>query len=419
MRRMENGIAVIPTAPEVLRNGSTHYPYRFDSHFYYLTGFTEPDAVLVLLAGRAPRSILFCRPKDQEREIWEGFRYGPEAAKEAFEFDEAYPIAQLDEKLVELMCNQPVLFHPLGKDPAWDRRLIKIRTEVQAKVRSGIRAPDEIRDVRALLDEMRLIKSSAEIALMRKAAEISAGAHIRAMLACRPGMTEYEIEAELLHEFRRNGAQSPSYPPIVAGGTNACVLHYVDNNATLNDGELLLIDAACEVDGYAADITRTFPVNGNFIGAQKDIYEMVLAAQNAAIAACLPGKRWINPHEAAVKVIAQGLIDFKLLAGSLDSVLESESYKRFYMHRTGHWLGLDVHDVGAYKTNNEWRELVPGMTFTVEPGCYIRPSDDVPEAFWNIGVRIEDNVVITQTGCEILTGTALKDVEVIEELMKP
>jgi len=416
--QMGHGIAVIPTSSEVLRNGDAHYPYRFDSHFYYLTGFDEPEAVLVLIAGKEPQSILFCREKNMEREIWEGYRHGPEEAKSTFGFDATFPIAQLDEKLIELMANQPVLFHRVGHDKAWDTRLLDLRSRVQEKARSGISAPGEIHDVRVLLDEMRLFKDNEELATMRRAASISGDAHIRAMRATRPGMMEYQIEAELFHEFRKNGAQSPAYTSIVAGGANACVLHYISNDKPLIDGDLLLIDAACELDGYAADITRTFPVNGKFNAAQKDIYEMVLASQAAAIAVSHPGNHWNDPHEAALRVIAQGLIDFKLCNGTLDAVLESESYKRFYMHRTGHWLGMDVHDVGTYKIGDNWRELQPGMAFTVEPGCYIRPADDVAQAFWNIGIRIEDNVVITPQGCEILTVKTPKTVAAIEELMR-
>ncbi len=418
INQMQRGIAVIPTAPEVLRNGDAHYAYRYDSHFHYLTGFDEPEAVLVLVAGTAPQSILFCREKDIEREIWDGFRHGPDGAKENFSFDAAFPIAQLDDKLTELMGNQPALFHPLGKQAAWDDRILALRARVQAQVRSGITAPNEIHDVRTLLDEMRLIKDSDELATLRCAAAISAAAHIRAMRATRPGKMEYEIEAELLHEFRNSGAQAPAYTSIVAGGANACVLHYISNNAPLKNGDLLLIDAACELDGYATDITRTFPVNGKFSAAQKDVYEMVLAAQAAAIAAARPSAHWNEPHDAALRVLAQGLIDLKLCSGSVDAVLESESYKRFYMHRTGHWLGMDVHDVGNYKLEGNWRALQPGMVLTVEPGCYIRPADDVPHALWNIGIRIEDDVAITTQGCEVLTEAAPKTVAAIEELMK-
>lgn len=418
LEKMQRGIAVIPTAEEVARNGDTHYAYRHDSSFYYLTGFSEPEAVLVLIAGNEPRSILFCREKNPEREIWDGYRLGPEAAREQLGFDATCPIAQLDEKLVELLGNQSTLFYPIGGNAAWDQRLLKLRNTVQAKVRSGIRAPDEIRDVRALLHEMRLLKDAPELDIMRRAAAVSAQAHCRAMHFARPGRFEYEIEAELLHEFCRHGSRHPAYPAIVAGGANACVLHYVENNARLADGDLLLIDAGCEVEGYAADITRTFPVNGKFSAAQKDVYETVLAAQAAAIAAARPGNAWDDPHNAALRVLAQGFIDLRLCHGSVDGVLESESYRKFYMHRTSHWLGMDVHDVGDYKVDNHWRTLQPGMTLTVEPGCYIRPADDVPQALWNIGIRIEDDVAITQQGNEVLTGAAPKTAEAIEELMR-
>ena len=417
-QQMQRGIAVIPTAPEALRNGDAHYPYRFDSHFHYLTGFEEPEAVLVMLAGATPQSILFCREKDIEREIWDGFRYGPEAACALFGFDAAYPISQLDDKLIELMGNQAALFHPLGAHAIWDDRILALRTRVQAKARSGITAPNEIHDVRMLLDEMRLIKDSSEIDTMRAAATISARAQMRAMRATRAGRMEFEIEAELLHEFRHSGAQGPAYTSIVAGGANACVLHYISNNNVLKDGDLLLIDAACELNGYAADITRTFPVNGKFTAAQKDAYEIVLAAQAAAIAIARPGSHWNQPHDSAMRVLVQGMIDLKLCAGSIDSVIESGDYKRFYMHRTGHWLGMDVHDVGNYKVDGNWRDLLPGMALTVEPGLYIRPADNVPEALWNIGIRIEDDIVITQQGCEVLTHAVPKCVADIEELMR-
>lgn len=412
---MVRGIAIIPTAPEVARNADTHYDYRHDSHFYYLTGFPEPEAVLLLIAGDDPQSILFCREKDAEREIWDGFRYGPDAAAEHFGFDAAYPIEQLEQKLVDWMANQPTLFYPIGGD--WDVRLIRVREAVKAKARSGIRAPDTLRDVRQLLDEMRLFKDEHELGLMRTAARISCSAHRRAMQFTRPGRYEYEVEAELLHEFCRHGARHPAYTSIVAGGANACTLHYVGNNARLNDGDLLLIDAGCEWAGYASDITRTFPVNGRFSAAQRAVYELVLAAQAAAIEAARPGNSWNAPHEAALRVLAQGLIDLKLCQGSVESVLESESYKQFYMHRTGHWLGMDVHDVGEYKVDGNWRPLQPGMVLTVEPGCYIRPADSVPCALWNIGIRIEDDVLITASGNEVLTQAAPKTVREIEGLM--
>ncbi len=418
LAQMPRGIAVISTAPEVARNADTHYDYRHDSHFYYLTGFAEPEAVLVLVAGDKMQSILFCREKNAEREIWDGFRYGPDAACEKFGFDAAYPIAQLDEKLTELMGNQPTLCYPLGMETTWDARLLKLRAAVQEKARSGIRAPNDIRDIRETINEMRLVKDADEQDTMRRAAKISCGAHRRAMRFTRPGQYEYEVEAELLHEFCRHGARHPAYTSIVAVGANACTLHYVGNNAQLNDGELLLIDAGCELDSYASDITRTFPVSGKFSAAQKDVYEIVLAAQAAAISAAHPGRLWNLPHEAALRVLAQGFIDLKLCKGNVESVLESGSYRQFYMHRTGHWLGMDVHDVGEYKIGDQWRPLQPGMTLTVEPGCYIRPSDNVPRALWNIGIRIEDDVLITPEGNEVLTLDAPKTVNEIEELMR-
>jgi len=418
-RSMGRGVAVVSTAPERLRNRDAHFPFRFDSYFHYLTGFPEPEAVLVIaVADSASRSLLFCRDKDLEREIWDGFRYGPEAARDNFGFDEAHSFSKLDEMIPKLLADQPALFCDVGEDSEWDARLIEWLNAVRAQVRTGISAPGEIRDVRKLLDEMRLIKDSAELATMRRAASISAGAHRRAMRATRPGRFEYEVEAELLHEFRARGAQAPAYTPIVAGGANACVLHYVANDAQLRDGDLLLIDAGCELDGYASDITRAFPVNGRFSGPQREIYELVLAAQAAAIAEVRPGRLWQDPHEAAVKVLAQGFVDLGLCQGGAEAVIESGDYKRFYMHRTGHWLGMDVHDCGDYKRDGQWRALVPGMVLTVEPGCYVRPGEGVPERFWNIGVRIEDDAVVTPAGCEIITAEVPKTVAEIEALMR-
>lgn len=415
--KMQQGIAIIPTAPEVRRNADTHYDYRYDSHFYYLTSFAEPESVLVLLAGDKPQSILFCREKNLEREIWDGYRHGPEGAKEKLGFDATFSIEQLEEKLSELMANQSVLFYPVGADADWDTRILKSREAVKAKARTGIHAPTEIRDVRELLNEMRLIKDSHELDIMRRAAKISCDAHRRAMNATRPDLFEYVIEAELLHEFCRHGARHPAYTSIVAGGANACTLHYVGNHARLNDGDLLLIDAGCELEGYASDITRTFPVNGKFNAAQKDVYEIVLAAQAAAINAAKPGNLWNAPHEAALQELARGFIDLKICKGSVESVIETESYNQFYMHRTGHWLGMDVHDVGEYKIGEHWRPLEAGMTLTVEPGCYIRPADNIPHELWNIGIRIEDDVLITAQGNEVLTLAAPKSIKEIEEVM--
>jgi Xaa-Pro aminopeptidase len=417
--QMKSGVAVIPTAPERTRNRDAHYPYRYDSYFYYLTGFREPDAVLVVVAGEGARSVLFCRQKDEEREIWDGFRYGPDAAREIFAFDEAHPIEKLDALMPDVLSDQPAIHCHLGLDSEWDARVVRWLNEVRGRARAGVVAPPTITDVHVLLDEMRLFKDAAEIAVMRRAAEISCAAHRRAMHAARPGVGEFTIEAELLHEFRRNGAQAPAYTSIVAAGAHACVLHYVENAGVLRDGDLLLIDAGCELDGYASDITRTFPVNGYFSGPQRDVYELVLAAQSAAIDEVKPGRPWIAPHDAAVKVLAQGFVDLKLLPGPVEEVLETGSYRKFYMHRTGHWLGLDVHDAGDYKVDGGWRALQPGMVLTVEPGCYIRPAPDVPPQFAGIGIRIEDDALVTAEGCDILTAAAPKRIADIEALMRP
>ncbi len=416
--RIGTGVAVVPTADEMVRNRDTTFPFRPDSYFHYLTGFAEPEAVLVLVGGETPKNILFCREKNEEREIWDGHRFGPDGAREAFAVDEAYPIGEFDGRLPELLADRPALWYSLGHDEAWDRRILKALNAVRGQVRAGKRAPPLVRDVRLDLDEMRLVKGPEELDLMRRAANISAAAHRRAMAACRPGWHEYQVEAELLHEFRRAGSAYPAYPPIVAGGANACVLHYVGNDRQLADGDLLLIDAGCELDGYAADITRTFPVGGRFTGPQGDIYRLVLAAQEAAIAAVRAGATFQDPHDAAVRVLAQGMIDLGLLQGSLEAALETENYKRFYMHRTSHWLGRDVHDAGEYKEGADWKALVPGMVLTIEPGCYVRSAEDVPEAFWNIGVRIEDDVAVTHEGNEVLSREAPKAVQDIEALMR-
>lgn len=414
---MGRGIAVLSAAPERVRSRDAYHPYRFDSYFYYLTGFREPEAVLVLLAGDTPRSLLFCRDKDPERELWDGTRHGPAGALEKFGFDAAHGIAELEVRLPDLLADQPALFCDLGSDEKWDARIIGWLNAVRARARAGVAAPGEIRDIRVLLDEMRVIKDASELAVMRRAASISAAAHCRAMGVARPGLAEYHLEAELLHEFRRNGAQSPAYPCIVAAGPHACVLHYVENDGPLRDGDLVLIDAGCELDGYASDITRTFPVNGKFTSAQRDIYDLVLAAQAAAMAEIKAGAAWNAPHDAAVRVLTQGLLDLGLLQGGLEEALESAAYTRYYMHRTGHWLGLDVHDAGEYKRQGQWRTLQPGMALTVEPGCYIHPGETVPERYWNIGIRIEDDVVVTPQGREVLTHEVPKSAADIEALM--
>ena len=418
LAQMQSGIAIVPTAPERVRNRDSEYLYRYDSYFYYLCGFQEPQAVLVLIAGAEPQSLLFCREKNLERETWDGFRFGPEAAREAFGVDAAYPIAQLDEKLPALMANQPALYYAPGMDADWDARIMRWLNQVRAQSRTGVSAPQRIHDVRAALDEMRLLKNGHELELMRRAAAISAKAHERAMRATRPGRMEYEIEAELLYEFRRRGAQFPAYWPIVGGGVNGCILHYRENNCVLNDGDLVLIDAGAEFDCYAADITRTFPANGRYRGEQRAAYEIVLAAQGAAMAEVRAGKHWNEPHDAAVKVLTRGLVDLGLLKGDVGGLIEKGDYKRFYMHRTGHWLGMDVHDVGDYKVADTWREFEPGMVLTVEPGLYIAAAADIPEGFHNIGIRIEDDVLVTRNGCEVLTQDAPKTIDEIEALMR-
>ena len=415
-KNLGDGIVVLPTAPERSRNADTHYDYRWDSGFYYLTGFREPEAVLVMVvADGDARTILFCREKNLEREIWDGFRHGPELAREHFAFDEAYPFGELDQRMPELLANQEVLHTPVGSDPSWDLRVAGWLNTVRARVRTGVTAPTQIRDVRAEVNDMRLFKDDHEVAIMRRAAQISSAAHVRAMKMASPGMREYQVEAELIHEFCRNGARAPAYGSIVAAGANACVLHYRENAAELRKGELMLIDAGCELDSYASDITRTFPIASRFSKVQRDVYELVLASQEAAIAEVKPGADFINYHDAATRVLVQGLIDLKLCKGSVDAVIENGSYKQFYMHRTGHWLGLDVHDAGDYMQKGKWRKLKPGMVLTVEPGLYIRPADNVPKAFWNIGVRIEDDVLVTAKGREILTADCPKRVKDVED----
>jgi Xaa-Pro aminopeptidase len=428
MQARGGGVAIIPTAREVMRNRDADYPYRHDSYFYYLSGFTEPESVIVLVAGKQNRSILFCREKNLEREIWDGYRYGPEAAREAFGFDLAYPTSALAAEMPKLLANAPALFYALGSDSRLDGQVQDWLQDVRMQARAGVAAPSVVHDVHVLLDEMRLIKDADEVAVMKRAAEISAAAHRRAMQAARPGLREYHLEAELLHEFRRNGSQFPAYGSIVATGANACVLHYRASDAEIKAGDLVLIDAGCELDGYASDITRTFPADGRFSGPQKALYEIVLASQAAAIAETAPGKRFMDGHDAAVRVLAQGMLDTGLLdkdkVGNLDDVIEKGAYRQFYMHRTGHWLGMDVHDVGEYREatasdgEKPWRKLQPGMVLTIEPGIYVRPEPGVPEQFWNIGIRIEDDAVVTANGCDIITEAAPKTVADIEALMK-
>ncbi len=428
------GIAVLFSGSEVMRNRDSDYPFRSDSYFYYLTGFPEPEAAVAIIADAkgSTRSVLFCRDKNEEREIWDGFRYGPQAAAQLFGFDAAHRIDELDSVMANLLANQPAIHYALGKDEATDSRVRGWLAAVRAQSRSGVSAPDKARDVHQILDEMRLFKDDHELHIMRRAADISAHAHRGAMQASRPGMHEYEIEAGLLYEFRRSGSQFPAYGSIVAAGANACVLHYRANDAVMREGDLLLIDAGCELDGYASDITRTFPVNGRFSAGQRELYEIVLAAQQAAIAATAPARHFNEPHEAALRVLVQGMIDTGLLSGTLDAALETGSYRRFYMHRTSHWLGMDVHDCGDYRERDAppgtagtadaadqppWRRLRPGMVLTIEPGIYVRAADDIPERFRDVGIRIEDDAVVTGDGCEIITSGVPKDADEIERLM--
>ncbi|EJM98278.1 aminopeptidase P N-terminal domain-containing protein [Herbaspirillum sp. YR522] len=428
MQAAGGGVAIIGTAPEVMRNRDADYPYRHDSYFHYLSGFTEPEAVMVLVAGSEPRSILFCRDKNLEREIWDGYRFGPQAAQQEFAFDAAHPIDELDKSMPALLADAPAIFYSLGQDRGRDARLQDWLQGVRGMARSGVAAPGRIVDINVLLDDMRLHKDATEIDTMRRAGVISAEAHCRAMRISRPGLREYHLEAELLHEFRRNGSQFPAYGSIVATGANACVLHYRAGDAELRDGDLVLIDAGCELDSYAADITRTFPANGRFSGPQRELYEIVLAAHAAAVAETAPGKRFMDGHDAAVRILAQGMLDTGLLdgnkLGTRDDVIEQGAYRQFYMHRTGHWLGMDVHDVGDYRDppaadgSKPWRTLQPGMVLTIEPGIYVRPAEGVPEQYWNIGIRIEDDAHVTASGCELLTTGVPSTVADIEALMR-
>ena len=429
MQAQGGGVAIIGTAPEVIRNSDNTYPFRHDSYFYYLSGFTEPEAVLVLIAdATSQRSILFCREKNMEREIWDGFRYGPAAAKEQFCFDAALPMEALAVEMPNFLADTNALFYTSGVDSQLDTQLQSWLATVQGKSRSGILAPNRTIGVRSLIDEMRLFKDESEVALMQKAARISGVGHARAMRAAKPSMFEYELEAELLHEFRRQGSQAPAYGSIVAAGANACVLHYQSNAAQIMDGDLILIDAGCEFDSYASDITRTFPANGQFSPAQKTLYELVLAAQQAALDCAHPGSRYMAGHDAAVRVLTLGMLDTGLLdknkVGTIDDAIASNAFRQFYMHGTGHWLGLDVHDVGSYReedrvgTERPYRQLQAGMVITIEPGIYVRPAEGVPEKFWNIGIRIEDDILITADGHLNLSRDTPKTVAEIESEMK-
>jgi Xaa-Pro aminopeptidase len=413
-----DAIAILPAAPVRIRNNDVDYNYRQDSDFHYLTGFDEPEAVAVLIPGRPQAEyVLFVRERDPAREIWDGRRAGPAGAVADYGADDAFPITDIDEILPGLLETRARVYYTMGRYHDFDQGVVGWVNALRAQARAGRHPPQEFVALDHVLHDMRLYKSRQELAIMRRSGKIGAGAHVRAMQYCRPGCMEYEVMAELVHEFGRHGADT-SYHPIVGGGANSCVLHYRDNNQRLNDGDLLLIDAGCEYDFYASDITRTFPVNGRYSPAQRAVYQVVLAAQRAAFAKVRPGNHWNQPHDAAVRAITQGLVRLGLLDGPVNSLIKDGAYKRFFMHRTGHWLGMDVHDVGDYKVGDEWRVFEPGMVLTVEPGIYIPAgSKGVPKPFWNIGVRIEDDVAVTRAGCEVLTDAVPTDPDAIEKLM--
>jgi len=413
-----DSIAILPAAPVRHRNNDVEYAYRQDSDFYYLTGFDEPESVAVLVPGRDHAEyILFVRERDPARETWDGRRAGPAGARRAYGADDAFPITDIDEILPGLMENRAKVFYSMGMYPEFDQRLVGWVNGLRTQARNGRHPPQEIVALDHVLHDMRLYKSRVEIGLMREAARIAARAHVRAMRSCRPGLKEYEVMAEIIHEFRLYNADT-SYHPIVGGGANSCILHYRDNDQPLKAGDVLLVDAGCEYESYASDITRTFPVGGRFTPEQRAVYQIVLDANRAAIARVRPGNHWNEPHEAAVRVITHGLVKLGLLKGRPAKLERDGAYRRFFMHRTGHWLGMDVHDVGDYKIGDEWRVLEPGMVMTIEPGIYIPAgSRGVPKRFHNIGIRIEDDVVVTRKGVEVLTSRAPKDPDKIETLM--
>lgn len=412
-----NGIAIIPSAKTVPRNRDVDYMFRQDSDFLYLTGFDEPEALAVLLPEqKGGQYVLFCRERDAEKEIWNGRRAGLKGAKKDYFADKAYPISKLDELLPTLLSDRERVFYPMGRDAGFDRKVIDWVNQSRGSSRTARHIPQELLSLDYLLHDMRLYKSPGELSLMRKAAKVSMAGHVRAMQACEPGKYEYEIEAELLYEFKKAGCVA-AYPCIVGGGENGCILHYTENNDMLNDGDLLLIDAGAEFQGYASDITRTFPVNGAFSRVQREVYEVVLEAQAAAIKKVKPGNHWNDPHNEAVKVLTRGLVNLGLLKGKPARLVRDEEYRQFYMHRTGHWLGLDVHDVGDYRFDEEWRLLEPGMTLTVEPGLYIARTRGVPRGFWDTGIRIEDDVLVTKEGNRVLTEKLVRGPDEIEALM--
>ena len=412
-------VAIVPTATVCIRNRDVEFPFRPDSDFYYLTGYAEPDAVAVLIPDRVHGEfVLFCRENDPVMETWNGRRAGIEGAVEQYGADDAFPVSDLDEILPGLLENRERIYYTMGNNVAFDQRVLGWVNQVRKRARTGVSAPDEFISLNHFVHEMRLYKSRAEIAAMRKAARISAQAHKRAMQICRPGMMEYQIEAELKYIFTQLGARAPAYPPIVGSGANSCILHYTENNQLLRDGDVLLIDAGSEYNYYASDISRTFPVSGKFSRPQREVYEIVLQAQLEAVSRVKPGNHWDEPHNAAIEVLTAGMIELGIIRGKLNDLIREQSYTKYYMHRTGHWLGMDVHDVGDYKVEGEWRTFEPGMVLTVEPGMYLPAgSKGLARKWWNIGVRIEDDVLVTATGNEVLSKDVPKAIDAIEALM--
>lgn len=416
----EKSIVIVPSAKELLRNGDAVYPFRQNSDFFYLTGFNEPDAVLVLTPHRTEGEyILFNRLRDREREIWDGPRAGQEGACSDYLADQSFPISKFEELLPELVAGRNAIHYPLGANASFDRKIMEAINHVKTKIRGGINAPAMIMDLEPSLHEMRLFKSKSEIEVMQKAVDITTAGHLRAMAACKPGLYEFELEAELIAAFKRLGGDGHAYNPIVGTGRNSCILHYNANCAQIVDGDMVLIDAGAEYQNYAADVTRTFPANGNFRSEQREIYELVLAAQLTAIKTIKPGASWMAPQNAIVKIITQGLIDLGLLKGNCSTLIEKQAYFPFYMHRSGHWLGMDVHDVGQYTVDKKWRTLEPGMVLTIEPGIYI--SEDlkgVPKRWHHIGVRIEDDVLVTEKGHHVMSQAIPKKISDIEAVMR-
>lgn len=414
-----HSLAILSAATHKIRSRDTEYHFRQDSDFYYLTGFEEPEAVMVLVPGREPADyIMFCRPNDKEKELWEGKRAGLSGVKTDFGVEESYSIEEINKVLPMLCEGREKIYYQLGQNTHFDSQVLQWINTIKSKVRKGISPPRELVDLSHTLHDMRLIKNDAELVLLSESAKIGASAHCRAMKQCRPGLFEYQLEAHIRHEFALSGARFAAYNSIVGGGENACVLHYTDNNDPLQDGDLVLIDAGCEYHYYATDITRTFPINGQFNDVQKKLYNLVLKAQEAAIAQVRPGALWNTPHDIAVQIITEGLVELGLLKGNVESLIQNEAYKPFYMHKIGHWLGMDVHDVGAYKRNGDWRVLEPGMVMTIEPGIYIAQDNaDVAPQWRGIGIRIEDVVVVTSQGSRVLTSDVPKSPEAIEALM--